>query len=273
MKINNIYSLPAGLVSVVENTLHPPKASRFSVTQLIGPPLIRTLQIEKWDELETDVSDYLWMLLGIGVDNLISSAKDKESRRQHKMVVNIDEYDVVGVIDVINGNIIADWKCTSVWSFLNGIKPVWEAQLNIYNYLYSKEKPDIPIEHLKIYAILRDFQKSKVGSDLFYPKIPFCMENVDKWSEEKTIYYIQSQLRDHNNNSYRECTSEEKWQSKTTYAVKTVGKKRAERVLGSMDKATQWMAKNKRGNSIEVRTGECKRCKQYCPVRSVCKYA
>jgi len=273
MKINNYYNLPPGLVSIIRDESHPPKKNRFGTTQLIGPPLIRTLLLEKWDDLESDVSDYLWALLGTGVDKLVSSATDAESVRQHKMEREIGDYTLVGVADVINDDILADWKCTSCWSYLNGIKPEWVAQLNVYDWMYSKEKKkdDVPIRHLKIYAILRDWQKSKVV-DPNYPKIPFQISYIPQWTREQQEGYINSRILDHTSNPYRECTPEEKWQRDTTYAVKSKGKKRAERVLDSSVAAEEWMKKNRKGDYIETRKGVCIRCSDYCPVRGVCKY-
>jgi len=274
MIVKNKYLLPDGLVEIVESQLHPPNPDRFSVTHIIGPPLIRTLQIKHWNEIEVDVSDYLWMLLGSAVDKLISSAKKGSAIRQHRMEQKIDGHTIVGVADVINEDVLADWKCTSVWSFLNGVKAEWEAQLNIYNYLLWLERKgngNVPIRFLKIYAILRDWQAGK-SYDKSYPQIPFQTEFVRQWTNEQQLQYIQSRLKDHIDNSERECTDDEKWRSKTTWAVKKEGRKSAMRVLDTEKDATEWQLHNG-GDSIEERKGECKRCRLYCPVKSVCKYA
>jgi len=279
MKITNHHNLPPGFVNVVERGQHPPKIDRFSVTDLIGPPLIRTLRMEKWDELETDVSDYLWMLLGIGVDDLISSSTDKDSIRQHKMVHRINDYDVVGKIDVINDDVLADYKCTSVASSFYPIKDEYIAQLNTYCWMLTQERKEskdtIPIRYLRLYNIYRDWRVRDAQTQENYPKIPFETIDVPKWTEEQQQNYILSRLDDHNNNPHRMCTSEECWASETTYAVKTKGKKRAERVKGltSKEHAENWMNKTGRGDYVEVRPGEKRRCSHYCPVRSVCPYA
>jgi len=273
MEITNKYQLPEGLVEIVSGMSYPPNPKRFSVTDIIGPPLIRSLKIDHWKELETDVSDYLWMILGVAVDDLISSAKKGEAVRQHKMELEIDGHTVVGKADVINDDVLADWKCTSVYSFIGGIKPEWEGQLNIYDYLLWKElKEDSPITSLKIYAILRDWQASKAKYDKNYPNIPFQISTVSKWTHEQQRDYILSRLNDYIKNPYRECTDDEKWRSDTTYAVKKNGQKRAMRVLESFEKAEEWKNKNG-GNYIEKRLGECKRCSTYCAVKSICKYA
>lgn len=243
------------------------------------------MQLERWDDLETDVSDYLWLLLGSGVDNIVSSADDAGSVRQHKMELQLGKYTVVGVADVINGDILADWKCTSCWSYLHGIKDEWVEQLNVYDYLYEVERKRasgnselalkyystlVPIRHLKIYAILRDWQKSK-AVDPDYPKIPFSISHVPQWTHEQQEAYIQARLKDHNENSHRCCTGEERWERPTTYAIKKKGQKRAMRVLNSSEEAEEYMNK-KGGDFVEVRKGKNVRCEDYCNIRSVCPY-
>jgi len=276
MKLTNKYGCPEGLVEVVSNQIHPPKPNRFSVTDVIGPPPIRTLKIEKWDELETDVSEYLWLLLGIGVDYILSSVNVRDNITQYKMSEEIDCSTVVGITDVINGSIIDDYKCTSVWSFLYGEKPEWTAQLNTYAYLLMLDRlraggEIIPITKLRIQAILRDWQKSKTY-DNNYPPIPFQCSELELWSFEQQEEYIKSRLRDHKENPYRECTAEEKWKSEDTYAVKSEYRKSAWRVLNSIEEAEKWIVDNKKGEYIETRLGVCKRCQDYCSVRSVCPY-
>lgn len=276
MKLTNHYNLPEGLVQVVQNQLHPPTPNRYSVTHLIGPPLIRTLQIERWDDIETDVSDYLWLLLGVGVDTVLSNTNTKDNVTQHKMEESIDGNIVVGIADIINNTIIDDYKCTSVYSYLLGDKPEWTAQLNLYSYLLTlgrrRNNINIPVTNLHIQAILRDWQKNKVY-EKDYPPVAFQTVEVDLWTFEQQDAYIKSRLKDHIENPHRECTDEEKWKSEDTYAVMQSGRKSAWRVLDSLEQAEQWMKENIRGDKIVKRPGKCKRCLDYCPVRSCCQYA
>ena len=277
MKITNHFNIPYDLESVVSEGAHPPKAGRYSITSLIGPPLIRTLSLEHWDELEQDVSDCLWMLLGSGVDAVLSGAE--KDKTQHKIVLSFEGVDIVGVLDHISGDTIGDWKCTSTYSYLYGIKPEWVAQLNCYDYMYTITEK-VVINNLKIYAILRDWQKSKSTYDPKYPKIPFVTLDIPRWSLQEQQDYIAKQLADHQDNPHRECTDEEKWRSPDTYAVKKKGKKRAERVLDTWLEAENWLVKNRSGEGgyvpsafkIEKRSGYCRRCVEYCNVRSVCEY-
>ena len=281
MKILNKYNLPEGLVQVVHKQLHPPKVDRFSITHLTGPPLIRTLQLEQWDEIETDVSDYLWLLLGTGVDTVLSNTNTKDNIVQHKMEELVDGKLIVGIADIINNSLIDDYKCTSVYSYLLGEKPEWTAQLNSYSFLLTLERKrlniDIPITALRIQAILRDWQKSKTW-EKDYPPIAFQVINLDLWSFEQQEEYIRSRLRDHTENSHRECTPIEKWQSEDTYAVMKDGRKSALRVLDSEQEAVNWCNINGylpslgKSTIITKRPGQRKRCELYCCLRNICPY-
>mgnify|MGYP000323067535 CR=1 FL=1 len=74
-----------------------------------------------------------------------------------------------------------------------------------------------------------------------------------------------------------DCTSEEMWEKKTSYAVKKDGNVRAKSVHETHEEATAAMeaaqASAKKGEkfSVEVRQGERTRCKSYCQVSQFCK--
>ena len=168
---------------------------------------------------------------------------------------------------------MADYKVTYVNSTFYPIKKEYIAQLNVYDYLLSQErkgmKDTIPIRFLRLYNIYRDW---KIGSKYKpgYPEIPFEIKDVPKWSSEQQLEYIESRIRDHTENPYRSCTPEERWQTETKYAVKAKGKKTALRVLDSMKDAEEWIIKNRKGDFVDTRLGECKRCLHYCGVKNVC---
>ena len=208
----------------------------------------------------------------------ISSKPRKDTPRKLVQIEEAPQRKVAPTSDSIpsNGykNTIDDYKCTSVWSFLFGEKPDWTSQLNSYSYLLRLERNrlhiDIPVTTLRIQAILRDWQKSKIY-EKDYPPIAFQVIDLDLWTFEQQEEYIKSRLRDHIQNPHRECTSEEKWQTEDTYAVMKSGQKKALRVLDTQLEAESWLKSNK-GDSIIKRSGKCKRCQDYCTVRSVCEF-
>jgi hypothetical protein len=288
MKITNEFGLPKQLVDVIESTSYPPKPDRMGVTDLINPPLIRTLKIRHYDELVADVSDYIWMLLGISVDYILNKY-DENVITQHKIEMPWQlptpdrYYTLVGKLDVIDGGSIEDWKVTSVWSFLAGnIKPEWEQQLNCYAFLRSTEimRPenyDIPqVTGLKINAVLRDWQLSKaVQPD--YPRKAAITIPVPLWTYDEQAKFIKERFEDHFCHPMRECTPEEKWQRPTVYALMKKGRKSAIKVENTMEDIRNYVIKKgivvgEKGYSVVDRPGACVRCDSYCQVLCFCPY-
>lgn len=281
--ITNKFNLPIPIYNAV-NREYEPKENRFSVTDLIGPPLIRQLKLKHWKELTEDASERLWALLGQAVDYIISKHADG-AVVQDKFEISVDGTIVVGKMDIWypEAGKIEDWKVTSVWSFLLGDKPEWEKQLNCYGWgkrkQFIEQRLDNKINKLTINAILRDWQKSKILQDKDYPRIPFISKEIPLWTFEKQEQYIKDQLEYHQMSEPEECSAEDKWEKPTTYAVMKKGKKRALRVLESRELAETWKVdkqglepKGSDNLSIVKRPGECIRCENYCPVRFVCPY-
>lgn len=223
--------------------------------------------------------------MGQAVDHVISQNAEG-AIVQGKFEIPIDGIEVVGKPDIYypEVGIIEDWKVTSVWSFLLGEKKDWERQLNCYAWGKRKQiieaELDNKITKLTIHAILRDWQKSKMLRDDDYPRIPFISKDIPLWTFEKQEQYIKDQLEYHRMSEPAECSSEDKWEKPTTYAVMKKGRKSALRVLDSMEKAENWKAdkqglepKGSNGLSIIKRPGECTRCLNYCPVRAVCEFS
>ena len=63
MKITNKHNLDESIYNTLSR-VYPPVPNRYSVTDLVNPPLMRYLREKHWNELEQDASDMLWMLLG-----------------------------------------------------------------------------------------------------------------------------------------------------------------------------------------------------------------
>ena len=273
MKFTNNYNLPAPMVAAMSGGWKP-KSESISVTSLIGPPRIRTLTIKHWDDLEDDVSNRLWALLGQGLHGVLADFADKkEVFAEEGIKATVSGTVISGRPDLYDAGVISDYKITSVYSFLLGDKPEWERQLNVYAHMFRAN--DFPVTGLNIHAILRDFVESKAFTDPDYPKIPFAMVSVPLWSPGDCENYIKDQVRRHLDFPMDPCTDAEKWARSPTFAVSKVGGKRALRVLDTLREANQWGEKyhtEKPGVKLEIRerAGEFVRCNRYCLVRGVC---
>ena len=285
MKLTNKYNYPPAYCKATElQIFKPSKENRFRVTELIGPPLIRTLLREKWDDIEIDVADMSNILIGCAVHNYFGQYEADNIITKKKLLVKFDSYEVSGesdnfyLIKNTNAGIITDYKFTSVWSFVFG-RPEWEDQLNCYAYLWRKYKYDIVALHIA--AFLKDWsafelQRSKNNE---YPDKPFYLVNLPLWTTEQQENFIQNKLDDHIKNPMRECTPAEKWEKPTTYAIMKEGRKTALRVLDNETNCSKFIAEKKLGKDfdagnifIEKRQGSCVRCERYCSVKNVCPY-
>ena len=78
MKITNKAGLPEAIVQAVRADPYDKGAARFSVTELIGPPIIRLLHQQHDDEVEEDAADRIWSLFGSAVHGILERAASSE---------------------------------------------------------------------------------------------------------------------------------------------------------------------------------------------------
>lgn len=206
MKITNKYNLPQQLVLACQGD-QAPELGRIRVTQLINPPYIRKLQIEHWDDLEEDVSDRLWALLGTSVHSYLAryGQQGTEERLEHE----IDGMIVSGQGDVYANEEIEDWKVTNAGILYFGVKPEWEAQLNVYAWL--RRKKGQKVSKLRINMILRDHNLRMKKKDKPYPEVPFIIQEVPLWDEKVQDDYVLKRVVLHKNPDPDSCTQNERW--------------------------------------------------------------
>jgi len=176
----------------------------------------------------------------------------------------VDRYEV-------ENKTIADYKVTSVWSILLGLKPEWEKQLNLYKFLLEFEGH--PVEQLKIHAVLRDWQVGK-AAQANYPAIPFMTLDVPVWDNKKISKYTEERVAIHKAEPLP-CTVEERWERTPTFAIIKAGRKSAVRVKDTREEAeiylnTKVKPADKPKCKIVERKGEAIRCKSYCLCRDFC---
>ncbi len=274
MILTNIHNLPSGIFNAVVKSIQEPQAGVIRVTELINPPLCKKLTLENWDTITADASEFLWSLLGTGIHSVL--AKDEvDVLIEKRITAPIYDEILSGQIDrfIKKTQTIADYKSTSVWSYLFGIKPEWVSQLNLYKYLL--ETTGYTVKRLTINMILRDWQMSKaVQSD--YPKIPFAVIDIPVWDRDKTNAYITERVKIHQAEPIP-CSPDERWQRKSTFAVMKEGRKSAVRVKDSQEEAQDYLdtevkAVDQKKCQVVERVGEALKCKSYCLVRDICPY-
>lgn len=273
--ITNNLNLPAPLVQAVTRHPRERKPNRISVTELIQPPQIRALTLRHDGEISEDSSDRIWALLGTllhgalethaqGLKNLVSEGTLKTT---------VHGWEVVGHYDLsemlLDGELLTDYKLTSVWSVREGIKPEWEAQLNLYAELLRRSKRYV--NQIQVVAIGRDWSKTKARFDSGYPQQQVAVIPVPLWSPEVAGDYLEERVRLHQEaekGNWPDCSAAERWARPTQYALMKKGQKRAVKLFDNRETAESHVAKDQ---FVVERPGESVRCETYCSVSSHCQ--
>ena len=274
MRWTNRFNIDPAIAQAVMNDDYE-LVGDISVTGLIRPPQIAALEVQHEDEIEQDVSDGLWRLLGQSMHQVLQTGRLAGAIQEKRLVVEVNGWKVSGAFDIYydDSNTIKDFKVTSVWSYIFGGRAEWQAQVNLYAYL--AEQNGIQVDELKIVMLLRDWNKSGLQGNVDYPPIPFVEVGISKWPGEFTQRFLEERVTLHQRareGTYPPCTDEERWAQPETWAVQKVGAKRAWRVFKSMEDAVDLAGKAK-GYTVEHRPGKNVRCAGYCPVARFCEQA
>jgi hypothetical protein len=281
MKITNEINYPASVLRAAKGSVYKPQKDRIRVTELISPPLHRTLIMKHWDNIKVDVDDMLISMFGTAFHRFLAGYEDKDNvifNQRFDARITGTNYILTGEPDKFNAatGLLEDYKTTSAWSFVYGGKE-WEQQLNLYAYLLRKHGYNVT--SLKINAFLRDwtyYQSIQKGARE-YPKKRFHVCRIKLWNQDDTEKYITEKINDFIYNPERECTPKEKWEKPTTFAVMKDGRKSAMRVLPTQHEAEEWVSTNVKSRDLSkvdivCRQGELVKCLRFCDVNKFCPY-
>ena len=260
MKFTNVYNIPEWIINKMIQEPRRMKPERISTTSLIHPPRQRTLYIERYDDIVVDVSKYFAMWYG----NVLDAVFDDDENAQNKMELEIDGITLVGKWDCMRERIIQDYKFTKVGQTAYGSTlKSWEEQLNVYDYMNNTLNWQ-RAKGLENHLFYKDHSPVKVGKENGYPKCAWECVKQPQWTLEEQCKFVEDRLRYHKEKPY-DCPESERWGS---FAVRTKGKQRADRVMKTREECEQWMKEKGRGDYIESRDGL--RCRFFCQVSSVC---
>jgi len=271
MKYTNKYNLPSRIIRVITGKYknRKPEPIRMSVTDLIEEPLPRTLFIEKWDDIVRDYSDYLTMVQGTALHDRYEMVAEDDDDTEHKFEDIIGQFLLVGRADNYRDNSILDVKQTAVYGPQYKIDK-WTAQTNIY--AWQRRKRGFDVDKILIDVWYRNWQlKNIYWRD--YPPIPYEEIELDLWTFEQQQSYIESRIKLHSENPYKECSNKQKGVRWEAYKNKN---KTPSKVGGTYVELEEWAETEERLNSklhIDIKKSEPKTCTTYCKSRSVCDYA
>jgi len=241
VKYTNVHNLPEPIVRAVENDPYDAGVADISTTRLILPPQIDALKRRYKDQIEEDVSERLWTLLGQSVHVILErAAGGGQHITEQRYFAEMEGWVLSGAVDFLDTKkeVLVDYKVTSVWTYIYRSRmEEWAAQGNINRWLYWKNTGQV-IKKLQNILILRDWQKRDINRR-GYPMVQIVGVRLPVWSMDKAEAYVRERVKLHQaarkaaDDGMPKCSDEDRW----------------------------WSAKEK----------VFKRCAEYCPVAKFCK--
>ena len=285
MKITNKHNVPETLMALANRQFYSKGKADYSVTEIISPPRIQRLRSQHYQEMEQDVADMLWSLLGSALHVVAERSEVPNHINEERLFLEMDGVVLSGAIDLQYEEDdfvdITDYKFTSAWA-LRADKIDWAQQQNIYGYMVSKLKGK-RIRSLRICALVRDWARREAQRNPDYPQAPIQIVEIPLWEMHETEKYIRERLEAHRDAKVKadwkeelpECSEEERWIRETKYAVKKEGRKTAVKLFENAEDASKFIVeldeKDRPKHSIELRKGEAIRCvNNFCGVNQWC---
>jgi len=280
MKLINKTGLPDSFLNFAEKDPYSKGHADFSVTQLIDSPKISQLQEENNAELEVDVADRVWALMGTAVHSILEGGAGPDDIVEERIFVTVNGKVVSGAVDVLtpigDSYEMDDYKLTRAWSVMAD-KPEWEKQLNTYRVMLHMNGKKI--DSLNIIAIIRDWSAKKAQFDRNYPQKPIIKIEIPIWPLDKAEAFLLERVTLHSASRAASepfpCIDIERWTRPERYAVMKKGTKRALKIWPTRKDAERYAGecriKFTGDYFVEERPAEHVRCEgNYCQVNQWC---
>lgn len=275
MKYTNALNLPDPIVKAIENDDYDRgEETDYTVTELVDPPRKVALQHQHKNELQEDVADAIFKLLGKSMHKILEQAGVPERR----FAITVSGKSIAGKPDrITKEGLVQDWKLTTVYQFQGGeVSAEIHAQLNCYAEILRQNGR--AVTRLQAVGVFRDWSKRKAFRERFkgYPQKQVLVVEIPLWPSEHARAYLEARVRLHEaaKAALPECSPGERWARPEIFAVMKQGQKSAVRGSGKLQsralaEAFIEMQKDKEKLSIEHRPGESVRC-GYCAAAPFC---
>lgn len=278
MKITNNANLPQAFVNFVSNVRHNGDKTISATTLLQGDKQI-VLTNRHFDEIEEDAADMVWASFGSAFHLLMEKQNDN-TFKEEAFEVSITDWKVTGRVDSydLENEILVDWKTASVWKVIYGDFEDWRRQGLVYAWLMKQNK--LNVKKCRFIAFLKDHSKTDAKRKPDYPQKPVYVYEFDVTEEalKETENFIKnkvlsvSQAYEKSDDEIVPCSSEERWETLTKWAVMKEGRKSAIRVFENREDAELLLKSLNGGHFLEERKGESKKCLDYCPCCEFCNF-
>jgi len=279
--ITNKHNLPQAFVKMASED-YTFRDKEYRVTSLLKGLRETILERRHHENIEVDVSDMIWLLFGRAVHSILEQQEEAgHELKEERIRVPIGDYTLSGQFDLYCGKThkITDYKTCSTWKIIFGDYNDWRQQLLIYSWMMRQI--GFPVKCAEVVALMKDHSKRDAKRKADYPKLPAKVvsfkfgeqdfQEIEEWLIAKFAEIKHAETLP--DDELPLCTPDERFNSGDKFAVMNKGRKTALRVLDSQDDAERWMAVNGKGDYIEVRPGEDKKCIDYCRVSAFCNYA
>ena len=277
----NKFDIPDELFRILTEGRYPPKKHRFGVVSLVSPYRQRELERRYWNDLVIDASQLIYMLMGRAFHLVAQQAGGSNALIEQKLELKLGKIELVGKPDRVEGDLLKDYKTTSVWAAIRGVSPEWTAQMNVYSYLL-KRCLGVHTSKCMAVAYFRDWSINKAKQGGNYPQCALSTFTVPHWPYSQTEEFIKERVEGHiaaqalSSDNLPLCTDSETWRKESKWAVMKKGIKNAKRVLDTQKEAEDWITEHVDSKTpesafhIEERLGETPRCNDYCFVKQYC---
>ena len=269
------------------------KAGDYSVTDILNPPRVVHLRNRHKHELpQQTIMQLLKAFQGNAwhafLEKQLRAANHKPEWRDQFLIEAkfwelIEGRKISGKLDTyyLPEKTLYDYKVTSIYKAIFGDYEDWETQLNVYAWFLNRCK--FPVDKIRIICIHPEWKEFEMMKDPRYPRQPIHEIELNVWPTDLQTGEVTKRivtLRDTetlSDDDLPECTPADMWLKDSTFALMEPGKKRATRVLSSMDEMTRYIDyRASKGTPIDPnykiveREAERTRCDTYCEVSGFC---
>jgi len=285
MKITNNFNLPQALYDyVVETSGRHNDKNCYSATTILQPTRMILLKERHFDEIEVDCSEMINMLFGTST-HAIMEHFDKTGYAEVDLKLEVkDGFYLTGKCDMYNEqeHSVEDWKTATTYKIAKKDFADWERQGKIYALMLNNI--GLYTDKSTFYGLLKDWtpkehRMAKLKGE-FYPDTQVYqhkfaintndLNEIKDFVKEKFDELIANQNVADDDLPY--CSDEDTWYTGDKWAVYGTSKERALKVCNTEEEAKEYMEKNAKAIQIVKRTGEHRRCLDYCDCCQFCKY-
>jgi len=219
--------IPSPIWELYIKEIKPLPDPYIRVTELISSPLRRRLIRENLENIRRRLNTIHYQILGTIIHSLFELKEFQEIlqdmrfyyqvgdegkvlelakrlvnlKTRKQMTFPFEDFIILGEFDLLEDDIIYDFKVTSEFVVLNQKFDRYEKQLQVYRYMYEKTTGE-KVRALKNVFFLRDFSVTRSKFDS-----PLVVVEYEIWDDEKVESYIRERLQLHKDGNF--CSDED----------------------------------------------------------------